>query len=386
MIERSAQVQRLARLLRDYPIVGLLGARQIGKPPLARQLAAAWRARTAYFDLEDPAVRLRLAEPMLELRGLRGLVVVDEVQRAPGIFEALRVLADRPSRPARFPGLGSASPDLLRQSSETLAGRIHYHSLGGLGLDEVGANRMRRLWIRGGFPRSFTARSDQVSAQWRRDFARTFLERDIPQLGVTIPAPTLERFWAMLAHYHGQVWNGAEFARSFGVGEMTVRRYLDILVGTFLVRVLAPWRENLAKRQVKAPKVFFSDTGLLHSLLQIDTWEELQRHPRLGASWEGFALGQVVARLGARPDQCHFWSTHAGAELDLLVVHRGRRYGFEFKYAEAPPLTKSMRIAMQDLKLERLDVIHAGEHSFALGGGFRAVALRRLLEDLKPLT
>ena len=384
-VGRPAHIAELNRLLKHFPVVAILGARQVGKTTLARMLAGARRGKATFFDLEDAADVARLRDPRLALDSLRGLVVIDEIQRGPDLFPALRVLADRPGAPARFLVLGSASPDLLRQSSETLAGRIAFHELDGFSLDEVGEDRLSRLWLRGAFPRSFLARSERDSLDWRRTFVRTFLERDLPQLGITIPAATLDRFWAMLAHYHGQVWNGAELARALGVSNMTVRRYLDLLAATFVVRVLRPWHENLGKRQVKSPKVYVTDSGLLHTLLGIRCQDELERHPKVGASWEGFGAAAVVTRLRARWGECYFWATHAGAELDLLVVRGGIRVGFEFKRTTSPALTPSMRAALADLRLDRLDVIHAGRHSFPLTDRIRAVAFSRLSEDVARL-
>ncbi len=337
------------------------------------------------FDLEDPDDLARLADPKLALGRLDALVVIDEVQRRPDLFPVLRVLVDRPGAIARFLILGSASPELLRQGSESLAGRIAFHELAGFALDEVGTDAREPLWLRGGFPRSFLAASDEHSAEWRRSFVQTLIERDLPQLGSQVPAPTLHRFWRMLAHHHAQVWNGAELGRALGVSGSTVRRYLDLLAGALVVRLLPPWHENLGKRQVKAPKLYISDTGLLHSLLGIETLDDLQSHPKVGASWEGFVLAELVTRLGARPDECFFWATHAGAELDLLVVRGRRRLGFEIKRTSAPSTTRSMHAAMETLGLERLDVIHAGEHTFQLRDGLRAVAFERLHEDVEAL-
>jgi hypothetical protein len=266
-----------------------------------------------------------------------------------------------------------------------LAGRIHYHELGGFALDEVGQDTTERLWLRGGFPPAFLAASDVASAEWRRDFVRTFLERDLPQLGVRVPALTLRRFWTMLAHYHAQVWNGAELARAFGVTAPTVRHYLDTLTAALVLRQLPPWFENLSKRQVKVPKIYIADSGLLHTLLNVQTRTALEGHPKVGASWEGFALGEVITRLEAQPEECFFWATHAGAELDLLVVRGQQRWGFEFKRTVAPRLTRSMHTALADLRLERLDVVHAGDQTFPLAAHVRAVALGRLLDDLEPL-
>lgn len=337
------------------------------------------------LDLEDPEDLARLEEPKLALAHLEGLVVIDEVQRRPDLFPVLRVLVDRPRAKTRFLIVGSASPELLRQSSETLAGRIVHHELDGLALDEVGIGNADSLWLRGGFPRSFLAASPEVSAEWRRAFARTFLERDIPELGIRIPGTTLHRFWRMLAHYHAQVWNGAELGRAFGVSATTVRRYLDLLTGALVVRQLPPWYANLGKRQVRSPKVYVADTGLLHTLLGIETREALEGHPKVGASWEGFALHEVVLRIGARPEECYFWATHAGAELDLLVVRGQRRLGFEIKRTTSPSVTRSMHSARESLGLDRLDVVHAGETTFPLAPGIRAVAFARLADDLQEL-
>ena len=385
MIDRVRHGERVRGLLRRYRVVAILGARQVGKTTLARQLVKSMPGEAEVFDLEDPQDLARLSEPMLVLKDLRGLVVIDEIQRKPDLFATLRVLVDRPRAPARFLVLGSASPELLRQTSETLAGRIAFHELNGFALDEVGARQLEKLWIRGGFPLSFLASTHKESAEWRMHFIRTFLERDIPQLGVTISSATLRRFWSMLAHYHGQVWNASDFARSFGVADTTVRRYLDLLNATFVVRMLLPFHENIRKRQVKAPKVYVADSGILHSLLGLGVKREVQAHPKLGASWEGFALIQVMKHLGARVEECFFWATHAGAELDLLVVRGNRRLGFEFKYTGSPSVSRSMRIAIEDLKLDRLTVIHAGEHTFPLEKRIEAVAIGRILQDVKPL-
>lgn len=383
-MNRSRQLATLRGLLSRHRAVAILGARQVGKTTLAKQLLREHKGPTASFDLENPADLARLDEPMLALEGLRGLVMIDEVQRRPEIFPVLRVLIDRPKAP-KLLILGSASPDLLRQSSESLAGRILYHHLEGFSLEETGAQNLQKLWLRGSFPRSYLARSNQGSNEWRRGFVQTFLERDIPQLGFSIPATTLQRFWTMLAHYHAQVWNSSEFARSFGVSDSAVRRYLDLLAGTFVVRLLLPWQENIGKRQVKSPKVYFTDSGLLHTLLGIDSREALETHPRLGASWEGFMLSEVIARLGARPEECFFWATHSGAELDLLIVRGQQRRGFEFKRSDAPTVTPSMRTAITDLGLSRVDVLHAGAETFPMAPQIRAVAARRLLLDIEPL-
>ena len=282
--------------------------------------------------------------------------------------------------------LGSASRDLLRQSSESLAGRIEYLEMDGFSLDEAGERQFGPLWVRGGFPRSLLARTESESVSWRREFVRSFVERDLPQIGSSVSASTISRFWAMLAHYHGQIWNASEFARAFGVSEASVRRYADLLIETFVVRRLSPWSENLAKRQVKSPKLYIADTGILHSLLGIESRAGLESHPKVGASWEGFGITQVVERLGVSRDECYFWATQAGAELDLLVVRGERRLGFEFKRTAAPQVTKSMHIALADLRLSSLDLVHAGDQTFPLREGIRALSLKRILTDLKPLS
>lgn len=378
MIERSKHCQHLLEALTRAPVVALLGARQVGKTTLARQIAKLVEGPVTHFDLEDPDDLARLDEPKLALQDLRGLVVLDEIQRRPALFPVLRVLADRPGTPARFLILGSAQPALLRQGSETLAGRIAFHEIEGFACDEIGREHAQTLWRRGGFPRAYLAASETESAAWRRDFIRSFLERDLPQMGIDIPANTLHRFWRMLAHWHGQTWNGAELGRAFGVAHTTVRRYLDILTAAMVVRQLQPWHENLGKRQVRAPKVYLSDSGILHSLLGIVGQEDLEGHPKVGASWEGFALREIIHRTGARQEECFFWATHGGAELDLLLVRGGERLGFEIKRTTAPRLTPSMRSALSSLRLDRLTVVHAGEHAFPLGERIQAVPLAEL--------
>lgn len=381
-IPRAGHIARLRGLLSRHRVVAILGMRQIGKTTLAGQ--AVRRTGDSVFDLENPEDRERLREPMAALKERKGTVVLDEIQRQPEVFPILRVLADRPASRARFLVLGSASPELLRQSSESLAGRVAFHELGGFSPDEVGLHRRSALWLRGGLPRSFLARSDSASLEWRREFIRTFLERDVPQFGVTIPSATIGRFWSMIAHVHGQVWNSSDFARSFGVADTTVRRYLDLLSALFVVRQLRPWHENIAKRQVKSPKIFLSDSGILHALLNLRERRDLESHPKLGASWEGFAMNAVVARLGVRWDECYFWATHAGAELDLMVVRGRRREGFEFKYSDAPRLTPSMKTALHSLKLDALHVIHPGEQSWPMAKRVRALAFPGIYRVLKP--
>jgi hypothetical protein len=336
------------------------------------------------FDLEDPADLARLADPGLSLADLRGLVVIDEVQRRPDLFPFLRVLADRRPVTTRFLVLGSASPELLRQSSETLAGRIAFHTLDGFHLDETGTDKLGRLWLRGGFPPSFLARTNGTSYIWRQNFIRTFLERDLPQLGVRVAASTMSRFWSMLSHYHGQVWNSSQFSRSFGVTDKTVRHYLDILSSAMVVQLLLPWHANIRKRQVKSPKVYLRDSGILHGLLGIRDRRDLERHPTLGASWEGFILRQITGWLRAAPEECFFWATHSGAELDLLWVRGRHRWGFEIKRTSSPTLTSSLLTAMEVLELQKAFVIHAGSRTFPLNKRVTAISAGRLLADLSP--
>jgi len=384
MLPRTRHVPEIIRLLGLFPVVAILGARQIGKTTLASLVLSQWQDKVTHFDLEDPRDLARLADPMTALAPLTGLVVLDEVQRTPDIFTVLRVLADRPSGP-RFLVLGSAAPALLRQTAESLAGRIAYYPLPGLGLDEVGAENLERLWLRGRFPASYLADTDNDSAEWRRHFVTTFLERDLPQLGVTFSGATLRRFWNMLAHWHGQVWNASEFARSFGVSEASIRRYLDALTHALVVRQLPAWRENLRKRQVRAPKIYLTDSGIAHTLLALESHETLLSHPRLGASWEGFGIDLVIERVKARLEECYFWATHTGAELDLFVTRGQRRLGFEFKRTVAPKVTPSMRHAIVDLSLDELVVIHAGAESYPLTERIRAIPLARIWADLTPL-
>ncbi|MGO9914844.1 MAG: ATP-binding protein [Isosphaeraceae bacterium] len=371
MIDRQTDIRLVRNALRRSRVVALLGPRQCGKTTLARQFVAADSVN--YFDLEDPGGVARLTEPNTALRPLKGLVVIDEIQRRPELFPLLRVLADRKPLPARFLILGSAAPDLLSQSSETLAGRLETVLLEGFRLGDLGPRAQSRLWLRGGFPLAYTARSEGDSVAWRRQFLQTFLERDIPQLGIQIPAAALRRFWNMLAHYHAQTWNGAELARALAVSESTVRRYLDLLTGVFMVRQLRPWFENLSKRQVKAPKVFVRDSGLLHALLGIANQRDLELHPKVGASWEGYAVEEVLKAL--QPDEAYYWATHQGAEIDLVLFKHGRRLGVECKRKDAPTLTPSMRIALNDLNLDRLVVVYPGKRRYALSDQVEVIPL-----------
>jgi len=375
MIVRKTESEWIRAALKRSRVVALLGPRQSGKTTLARSFVPARSLN--YFDLEDPASLARLTNPELALRPLKGLVVIDEIQRRPEIFPLLRVLADRQPLPARFLILGSAAPDLLKQSSETLAGRLETIPLEGFRLADLGASAQARHWLRGGFPLSYTARTESDSLVWRRQFIQTFLERDLPQLGVTIPAIALRRFWNMLAHYHGQIWNAAELARALAVNESTVRRYLDLMTGVFMIRQLPPWFENLGKRQVKAPKIYVRDSGLLHALLGISNQRDLEHHPKVGASWEGYAVEEILKAL--RPDDAYFWATHNGAEIDLVLFRRGRRIGIECKRTDAPTLTASMRIALTDLKLDELNVVYPGEKRYPLAKKIEVVPLAELV-------
>lgn len=377
MIDRQHDRALIRTALRRSRVVALLGPRQCGKTTLAREFVAADSPN--YFDLEDPAALARLAEPDTALRPLRGLVVIDEIQRRPELFPLLRVLADRRPLPARFLLLGSAAPELLRQSAETLAGRIETVPLEGFRLADIGGAAQPRHWLRGGFPLAFTARREVDSFAWRRQFLQTFLEQDLPQLGVQIPAVTLRRFWSMVAHYHGQTWNAAELARALAVNEATVRRYLDLLTGVFMVRQLPPWFENLGKRQVKAPKVYVRDSGLLHTLLGIATPRDLEHHPKVGASWEGYAVEEVLKAL--QPDDAYYWATHNGAEIDLVLFKSGRRIGVECKRSDAPSLTPSMRTALSDLKLDKLFVVYPGERRYRLTKQVEVVPLAELVTE-----
>jgi predicted AAA+ superfamily ATPase len=385
VIHRSNEVAKVKDLLKRHPVVGIVGARQVGKTTLARFITETYTEPAHFFDLENPEDLARLSEPMLALKNLKGLIILDEIQRKPDLFPILRVLVDRNDNSGRFLVLGSASPALLKQSSETLAGRIIYHTLGGFTATEINSDDWNKLWLRGGFPRSFLAGTDEESMEWRHAFIQTFVERDIPQLGITIASNALRRFWVMLAHYHGQIWHSSEFARSFGVADTTVRRYLDVLSSALVVRQLQPWYENLKKRQVKSPKPYIIDSGLLHGLLNLSTERDVESHPKLGASWEGFIIEQLIRHLGMGHSDCYYWATHAGAELDLLTVRGSRRKGFEIKRTTAPAVTPSMRSALKDLRLSSLDVIHAGEHTFMLNDKIRAVSFSQFLKDIEPV-
>ncbi|MFN8439796.1 MAG: ATP-binding protein [Caldilineaceae bacterium] len=374
MIQRFDLTAQIQQALERSRVVVLLGPRQCGKTTLARTFVLPNTLN--YFDLEDPVSLARLNEPMLALRDLQGLVVIDEVQRRPDLFPVLRVLVDRDPLPARFLILGSASPTLLRQSSESLAGRAETITMGGFTLSEVGSAHQARHWLRGGFPLSYLADNDENSLTWRKNFVQTFVERDLPQLGITIPSQAILRFWMLLGHYHGQVWNNAEAARALGVSEPTSRNYLDILTSSFMVNQLQPWFANISKRQVKSPKIYINDSGLLHYLLGIRNELELLTHNKIGASWEGYALCETLQTI--RPDAAYFWATHAGAELDLLLLKNGRKLGVEFKRSDAPSFTPSMRTALADLQLDQLIVVYPGTLSYPLAESVTVVPLSAL--------
>ena len=384
MIPRPHHEDRLRDLLRQFPVVGLVGARQVGKTTLARTLSAHVDGPVTFFDLEDPTDATRFEDPKLALEHLEGLVVIDEVQHSEELFRLLRVLVDRPANPSRFLVLGSAGPGLLRQSSESLAGRIAYHELTPFSIAETGTDSIDRLWFRGGFPSSFLARDEADSATWRTAFVRSFLERDLPQLGINVPASTMRRFWTMLAHVHGNRWNGAELSRSLGVTAPTINAWRDALVDALVVRTLPPWFENLKKRQVKAPKIYLADTGLLHTLLRIPSGSGLLGHSKCGASWEGFAMQEAIRILSADWEDCHYWATHRGAEIDLLIFDGSRRLGLEFKRTSTPKMTRSMHSALSDLSLDKIVVVFPGDTRFRLHERVEAVGLALACTDGLP--
>ena len=381
-MERPGYLNRIAELFEIHPAVAILGPRQCGKTTLARAYARGYDAGpVTLFDLEDPTDVALLDNPKLALQDLAGLVIIDEVQRAPGLFEVLRVLIDRETNPCQFLVLGSASRDLIRQSSETLAGRIAHLELTPFALTETGSEALSRLWLRGGFPPSYLAPSEAASRQWRKAYISTFLERDIPSLGIDIAPQSLYRFWAMITHYHGQLVNYSELGRSFGVADTTVRRYLDVLSATFMVRQLPPWFENLKKRQIKRPKLYLRDSGILHHLLGVADDAELRRHPKLGASWEGFAIEEIIRLYRADEGEAYFWGTHGKDELDLLLIKDGRRYGFAVKYTDTPRVTPSVTLARADLAVDQMTVVYPGDKAIRLTDDIQAVGLSRLIRD-----
>ena len=376
-IRRTPEITALKKLLKANPIVAILGPRQCGKTTLSHQFSSHWPSDVTRFDLENPRDIERLQNPLLALEAAKGLIIIDEIQRSPNLFPVLRVLADRSSK-IKYLILGSASRDLIRQSSESLAGRISYMEIGGFSLKHVGARNTEKLWIRGAFPRSFLASNETASYQWRQDFIATFLERDIPQLGLNIPAKALGRFWRMLAHYHGQIFNASEIGKSLELSDHTAQRYLDLLSGTFMVRQLRPWHYNTKKRLIKRPKIYFRDTGILHSLLSLEAKRDVLSHPKLGASWEGFALEEAIRLIQLKENEVFFWGVHTGAELDLVFEKKGKLYGVEVKYTQAPSLTSSMRFAATELSLKHLWVVYPGREEYPLSRNVTVMPLSGL--------
>jgi predicted AAA+ superfamily ATPase len=383
MIKRTDKLNQIKSGFDRSPIVSITGLRQSGKTTLAKEFASQYQGSCTHFDLEDPRSLARLSEPMTALENLSGLVVIDEVQRLPAIFPVLRVLADRKEKPACFLLLGSASPLLIKEISESLAGRVALLEMDGFNLKEVGSEESMILWNRGGLPPSFLASSDNSSLQWRQDFMTLFVERDLPQFGVTFPSAAMRRFWAMLAHYHGQTWNASELAKSFDVSQAIIRKKLDILTGAYAIRQLPAWYENLGKRTVKSPKIYLRDSGLLHALLDLSTLDQLQSHPKLGSSWEGFCIEQILSITGS--SNAYFWATHAGAELDLFLLHNGKRIGVEIKYSDGPRTTRSMRQALEDLSLDYLFVVYPGKEDYPLDKNITVTSLPSILNKLKSL-
>ena len=383
MIDRPNKLRAIQDGFDRSSIVSITGLRQSGKTTIAKEFTSKFSGKSNHFDLEDPRSLARLTEPMTALEGLSGLVVIDEVQRMPSLFPILRVLADRKDRTAKFLLLGSASPVLIKEISESLAGRVALFEMDGFNLQEIGAEHMMNLWCRGGLPPSYLAKSDTDSFRWRQDFITLFIERDLPQFGVTIPSATMRRFWVMLAHYHGQTWNASELAKSFDVSQAVIRKKLDILTGAFAIRQLPAWYENMGKRTVKSPKIYLRDCGLLHALLDVPSSEQLESHPKLGSSWEGFCIEQILSITGS--SNAYFWGTHAGAELDLLLLRNGKRIGVEIKYSDAPSTTRSMRSAMEDLKLDHLYVVYPGKEDYPLDKKISVMSLPSILAEFENL-
>jgi len=383
MLDRPNKLKAIRDGFDRASIVSITGLRQSGKTTIAKQFASKFSEKSTHFDLEDPRSLARLTEPMTALEGLSGLVVIDEVQRVPSLFPILRVLADRKDQPAKFLLLGSASQVLIKEISESLAGRVALFEMDGFNLQEIGAKNFKNLWCRGGLPPSYLAKSDIDSFRWRQDFITLFIERDLPQFGVTIPSATMRRFWAMLAHYHGQTWNASELAKSFDVSQALIRKKLDILTGAFGIRQLPAWYENMGKRTVKSPKIYLRDCGLLHALLDVSTSEQLESHPKLGSSWEGFCIEQILSVTGS--SNAYFWGTHAGAELDLLLLRNGKRIGVEIKYSDGPSTTRSMRSAMEDLKLDHLYVAYPGKEDYPLDKKISVMSLPSILAEIENL-
>ncbi|HBM15716.1 MAG TPA: hypothetical protein DD381_05140 [Lentisphaeria bacterium] len=360
MIKRIEDIQKLKELIKLFPVTAILGTRQCGKTTLSKELNCDY-----YFDLENPKDLAKLENPMLIFEHLEGVAVIDEIQRKPELFPLLRYLVDN-NQKLKFLILGSASKDLINKSSESLAGRIAYYHLSGFSLCDVGNENVTALWTRGAFPLSFSAQSEKASVLWRENYITTFLERDIPVLGIKIPSMTLRRFWTMLSHYHGQIMNYSEMAKSFGISDMTVRKYIEILEGTFMVRILLPWYSNTGKRLVKSPKIYISDSGIFHSLQSIETYSSLLSHNKLGASWEGFVIELLIRATEKKSNDVFFWSTHSGAEVDLFWHKDGKNFAAEVKYCDAPRITKSMKSSVSDLELEKLFVIYPGDECYKL--------------------
>ena len=370
MVDRNLDIQRIRELLEVFPVTAVLGARQCGKTTISRELDG-----THYFDLENPRDEARFMNPQLLLENLQGLIVIDEIQRKPELFTLLRHLVDTRAG-QKYLILGSASRELVKGSSESLAGRIGFHHLGGFSMNDVGTDNMARLWIRGAMPRSYLAESERASTLWRDNYVTTYLERDVPQLGIQVPARTLRRFWMMLAHYHGRILNFSEIGRAFGISDMTVRKYIEILEGTYMVRILSPYFTNTTKRLVKRPKLYIRDSGIFHTLMGIGSLDQLTASPWIGASWEGFALEETLGLLNRRSEEVFFWSTHSGAEIDLVFRREGRLSGIEFKYADAPRLTRSMISALNDLELQEVHVIYPGTENYRVHDRVSVVSLR----------
>ena len=381
MIERKGYINRVKKAISRSPIVALLGPRQCGKTTLARMICD--HQPSTYFDLESQTDLRRLVNPEMILASLQDLVVIDEIQTKPDLFATLRVVVDKPENKCHFLILGSASPHIIRRVSETLAGRVEFVDMAGFDVSELGMKSWKQLWTRGGFPRSFLARNDQDSFVWREGFIRTFLQRDIPQLGINIPAPAMRRFWTMLAHYHGQMWNASRIGSALGINDKTARSYLDILTQTYMIHQLQPWYENIQKRQVKSPKIYFRDTGLLHSLLDLRDFYTVTGHPQVGASWEGFAMEQIIRKTN--PSQVYYWATYSGAELDMFMIVNGKRYGIEFKFNEAPDKTKSMAIAIESLKLDKLLIVYPGEKCWPVNESISVCPIDRVEESLEQI-
>ncbi|MCL5674940.1 MAG: ATP-binding protein [Candidatus Omnitrophica bacterium] len=381
MIPRNRYLHLLQNALKRTPITVLLGPRQCGKTTLAHMLTNL--QNITYLDLESHEDLSKLQNPTLYLESLRGLVVIDEIQQKPDLFPVLRVLADKKNKYTKFLILGSASPSLIKHASESLAGRIEFIELGGFDMEETGVENLEKLWLRGCFPRSFLAKNNKDSMDWRENFINTFLQRDIPQLGIFIPAPAMRRFWTMLAHYHGQIWNASELAQALGLSGKTVRNYLDILTQTYMVRQLQPWYENIHKRQVKSPKIYLRDSGIFHTLMSIPEKQILWSHPKIGASWEGFMLEQILKTFPSQ--NIYFWSSHSGAEIDLVIMSGGKRYGIEFKWNEAPTITRSMQISMHDLNLEKIWVIYPGKNIYPVHKKITVVSATKILQIIKDI-